>query len=183
MKSGFAFVPFSVGIITGATLASRGLPRFGPRAVMVFGLTFAAVGLGLLTMIGVDSSYVSRVLPAEVIVSLGMGLSFVAMSSTSLFGVQASDAGVASALVNATQQTGSSMGAALINTIATSATVSYLATHGHSAAAVTAGAIHGYDTAFAFSGIMLALAAVAAVTLIRAKAADTDSLELLPMAA
>ncbi|HEX3792999.1 MAG TPA: MFS transporter [Acidimicrobiales bacterium] len=183
MKSGFAFVPFSVGIITGATLASRFLPRFGPRSVMVFGLTLAALGLGLLTLIDVNSAYVSRVLPAEIIVSLGMGLSFVAMSSTSLFGVQPADAGVASALVNATQQTGSSMGAALINTIATSATVSYLASHGSSVAARTAGAVHGYDTAFAFSGIMLVLAAVAAVTLIRAKATDNDALELMPIAA
>ncbi len=96
-----------------------------------------------------------------------MGLAFVAMSSTSLFGVQPEDAGVASALVNATQQTGSSLGAALINTIATSATVSYLATHGHSVTAVAAGAVHGYTTAFEFSAVILAAAAVAAVTLIR----------------
>jgi EmrB/QacA subfamily drug resistance transporter len=167
MKSGFAFVPFSAGIIGGATLASRYLPRFGPRAVLMTGLTMAAIGLGLFTTIGVHSAYALHVLPAEVIVSLGMGLAFVAMSSTSLFGVQPEDAGVASALVNATQQTGSSLGAALINTIATSATVSYLATHGHSVTAVAAGAVHGYTTAFEFSAVVLAAAAIAAVALIR----------------
>ena len=96
-----------------------------------------------------------------------MGLSFVAMSSTALIGVSPEDAGVASALVNATQQTGGTMGAALINTIATSATVSYVATHGTSATSLTAGAIHGYTTAFTFSAIVLAVAAVAAFTLIR----------------
>jgi EmrB/QacA subfamily drug resistance transporter len=167
MKSGLAFVPFSMGIITGATLASRLLPRFGPRAIMMGGLTAAALGLGLFTMIDVHSAYVSVVLPAEVIVSLGMGLTFVVMSSTALFGVHPEDAGVASALVNTTQQTGSSMGAALINTIATSATVSYVAAHGTSRAAVAAGAIHGYTTAFTFSAIVLAVAAVTAFTLIR----------------
>jgi MFS family permease len=167
MKSGFAFVPFSAGIIAGATLASRLLPRFGPRNVMVGGLTLGALGLALFTQLGIGSSYVSLVLPAEVIVSLGMGLSFVAMSSTSLLGVQPSDAGVASALVNATQQTGGSMGAALINTIATSATASYLITHGSSAKAVAAGAIHGYTTAFTFSAIVLTLAAIVAFSLIR----------------
>ena len=104
------------------------------------------------------SAYVSIVLPAEIIVSLGMGLSFVAMSSTALIGVSPEDAGVASALVNATQQTGGTMGAALINTIATSATVSYVAAHGKSPAALTAGAIHGYTTAFTFSAIVLAVA-------------------------
>jgi EmrB/QacA subfamily drug resistance transporter len=181
LKSGFAFVPFSLGIITGAALSSRFLPRFGPRAVMLGGLSLGALGLGLFTMLGVHSAYASIVLPAEVIVSLGMGLSFVAMSSTSLVGVNPEDAGVASALVNATQQTGSSMGAALINTIATTATASYLAAHGHTVAAVTAGAIHGYTSAFTFSAIVLGLAAVAAFALIRpAKALPADEVgELL----
>ena len=81
----------------------------------------AVGGLALFSTLDVHSAYVSVVLPAEVIVSLGMGLSFVAMSSTALIGVSEQDAGVASALVNATQQTGGTMGAALINTIATSA--------------------------------------------------------------
>jgi hypothetical protein len=66
------------------------------------------------------------------------------------------------------------MGAALINTIATSATVSYLASHGTSSASLTAGAIHGYTTAFVFSAIVLALAATAAFTLIRRAHPATD---------
>jgi EmrB/QacA subfamily drug resistance transporter len=176
MKSGFAFVPFSLGIITGATWASRLLPRFGPRVVVVSGLSLGAVGLGVFTLLGVHSSYATLVLPAMVIVSLGMGLSFVAMSSTSLIGVQPEDAGVASALVNTTQQTGSSMGAALINTIATGATASYLAVHGTSARALVAGSIHGYTTAFTFSASILLLAAVTAFTLIRTTRTAADDL-------
>ena len=167
LKSGFAFVPFSVGIITGATLASRLLPRFGPRIVMTGGLLLGMAGLFLFSTLSVSSSYLTVVLPAEVIVSLGMGLSFVAMSSTALIGVSPQDAGVASALVNATQQTGGTMGAALINTIATSATVSYVAAHGKSVASLTAGSIHGYTTAFTFSAIVLAVAGVSAFALIR----------------
>ena len=174
MKSGFAFVPFSLGIIAGATAASRLLPRFGPRAVMTFGLLMAAAGLGLFTTLDVHSSYFVTVLPAEVIVSLGMGMSFVAMSSTALIGVHPEDAGVASALVNATQQTGSSMGAALINTIATAATSSYIAVHGTSAASLAAGSIHGYTTAFEFSAIVLAAAAAAAFFLVRRARNITD---------
>jgi EmrB/QacA subfamily drug resistance transporter len=184
LKSGFAFVPFSAGIITGATLSSRFLPRFGPRAVMMAGLTLGALGLAFFTTLSVHSAYVGVVLPAEIIVSLGMGLSFVAMSSTSLVGVNPEDAGVASALVNATQQTGSSMGAALINTIAATATASYIAAHGHTVAAVTAGAVHGYTSAFTFSAIVLAFAALAAFTLIRparALPADEAAELLLPV--
>jgi len=174
LKTGFAFVPFSLGIISGATAASRLLPRFGPRALLTGGLLLATAGLVLFSTLDVHSAYVSTVLPAELIVSLGMGLSFVAMSSTALLGVSPEDAGVASALVNSTQQTGSSMGAALINTIATSATVSYVASHGTSPDALTAGAIHGYTTAFAFSAIVLAAAAAAAFTLIRRARPSTD---------
>jgi EmrB/QacA subfamily drug resistance transporter len=167
LKSGFAFLPFSLGIITGATLASRFLPRIGPRLVMGGGLVMAAAGLFLFSQLEVGSTYVSIVLPAEIIVSIGMGLAFVSLSSTALIGVKPEDAGVASALVNSTQQTGGSMGAALINTIATTATASYLVVHGNSPAALEAGAIHGYTTAFTFSGIVLAAAAVAAFTLVR----------------
>ena len=167
MKTGFAFVPFSAGVIGGATLASRLLPRFGPRAVLTGGLAMAAVGLAAFSTLGVHSHYLSLVLPAEVIVSIGMGVSFVAMSSTALLGVSPEDAGVASALVNATQQTGGSMGASLINTIATTATATYVATHGRSAASLTAGAIHGYTSAFVFSAVVLVLGATAGLALIR----------------
>ena len=176
LKSGFAFVPFSLGIITGATLGSRFLPRFGPRALMATGLLMAAAGLVLFSTIDVHSTYLSVVLPAEIIVSLGMGMSFVPMSSTALLGVGDQDAGVASALVNATQQTGGSMGAALINTIATTATVSYVATHGTSPASLEAGAIHGYTNAFVFSAVMLGLAATTAFTLIRRRARPAEAL-------
>jgi EmrB/QacA subfamily drug resistance transporter len=178
LKSGFAFVPFSLGIITGASAASRLLPRFGPRAVMTIGFLMGAAGLGMFSTIDVHSTYVATVLPAELIVSLGMGMAFVTLSSTALIGVNPEDAGVASALVNATQQTGGSMGAALINTIATSATASYLVSHGHSPAALVAGTINGYTTAFVFSGSLLGLAALAAFILIqRQRRPDTASVE------
>jgi EmrB/QacA subfamily drug resistance transporter len=184
MKSGLAFVPFSLGVIFGATAASRLLPRFGPRFVILLGLVLGAVGLAWFTFLDVHTAYISLVLPAEVIVSAGMGLSFVAMSSTSLIGVTPADAGVASALVNTTQQAGSTMGAALINTIAAGATASYLAVHGHSATAQVAGSIHGYTTAFLFSAIVLAAAAVAAFALIRApKAAVNEEAELMAIPA
>jgi EmrB/QacA subfamily drug resistance transporter len=184
MKSGLAFVPFSIGVILGATAASGLMPRLGPRFVILLGLILGAIGLGWFTLLGVHSAYATLVLPAELVVSVGMGLSFVALSSTSLIGVAAGDAGVASALVNSTQQTGSTMGAALINTIATSATAAYLAVHGKSAATEVAASIHGFTTAFLFSAIVLAAAAVAAFALIRApKSALTEDPELLAVPA
>ncbi len=125
LKTGFAFLPFSAGIVVGAGLASRLLPRTGPRGLMVAGLSLAALGLLWFSRLTPGSSYVTHVLVGEILVSIGMGITFVPMNSTSLFGVEEEDAGVASALVNTTQQVGGALGTALLNTIAASATVSY----------------------------------------------------------
>ena len=113
VRTGFAFLPFSGGIILGATLASRLLPRIGPRPLMVTGLLMGMAGLLWFTQLTATSSFVEHALGAEILTSLGMGLAFVPMSSTALVGVDPSDAGVASALVNTTQQVGSSLGTAL----------------------------------------------------------------------
>jgi EmrB/QacA subfamily drug resistance transporter len=168
LKTGFAFLPFSGGIIVGAGLASRLLPRTGPRALMMTGLALAAGGLVWFTRLGVDSTYLGLVLPAEVMVSLGMGMTFVPMSSTALVGVDPKDAGVASALVNTTQQVGGSLGTALLNTLAATAATTYLASHAKSAAVVRAAAVHGYTTAFTVSAVLLVAAAVVAGVLVQA---------------
>ena len=106
-------------------------------------------------------------MPGEIIVSLGMGMTFVPMSSTALVGVDPHDAGVASVLVNATQQVGGSLGTALLNTVAASAAASYLAGHLHRAGAVAAAPVHGYTTGFTVSAALLLLAAVVAGGLVR----------------
>jgi EmrB/QacA subfamily drug resistance transporter len=172
LRTGFAFLPFSGGIIIGAAVASRLLPRFGPRPLMVGGLLLAAIGLAWFTRLGVDSTYVAHVLLPEIIVSFGMGTAFVPMSSTALIGVEPKDAGVASALVNTTQQVGSSLGTALLNTIAASAAATFLAAHAHTTVEARAAVVHGYTTAFTVSAILLLLAAAAAGGLIRASRHD-----------
>ncbi len=167
LKSGFAFLPFSLGIIISATVAAQLLPRFGPRALMVTGMLMATAGLILFTSIGVHSSYLTHVLPSIAIISLGMGLVFVPLSSTALTGVDERDAGVASALVNTTQQVGGSLGTALLNTVAATATTTYLRSHGATAATKAAGIVHGYSVAFTLSAILLGAGALTAFLLIR----------------
>ena len=178
LKTGFAFLPFSAGIIAGAGLASGLLPRLGPRPLMLVGLVLGTAGLAWFTQIGVHTAYVSYVLPAEVIVSFGMGLVFVPLSSTALIGVLPHDAGVASALVNATQQVGGSLGTALLNTVAASATASFLVAHGASATELAAGLVHGYTTAFTVSAALLAAAFFATLLLIRASGREVEPVEL-----
>jgi hypothetical protein len=120
----------------------------------------------------VDSSYWLLLFPAELVTAFGMGMVFVPVNNTALLGVTPSDAGVASALINSTQQVGGSVGTALLNTIATSATVSYLAGHGAAsratAATVSAATVHGFSVAFAVAAGILGLALLAVATFINA---------------
>jgi EmrB/QacA subfamily drug resistance transporter len=172
LRTGFAFLPFSGGIILGAGLASRFLPRVGPRALMVTGLTLATGGLLWFTQLGVDSSYVGHVLAPEILVSLGMGLTFVPMSSTALIGVDPKDAGVASALLNTTQQVGGALGTAFLNTVAAAAATTYLATRAKSASITRVAAVHGYTTAFKVGALLIALAALVTAGFIRTSRAE-----------
>src|SRR5579875_2849229 len=168
LRSGVAFLPFSGGIVVSATAASRALPRLGPRLLLAGGLLVAVGGLGWFTQIGVGTSYATHVLPAEVVLSLGLGFVFVAFSSTALVGVEPHDAGVASALVNATQQVGGSLGTALLNTVAASATASYIAAR-H---LVAQGYVHGYDVGFVVSAAVLALALAASAAMVKASRSE-----------
>ena len=181
LKAGFAFLPFSAGIITGATLSSQLLPRIGPRPLMGAGFLLAATGLAVFTQVSPDSAYLIHILPAELMVSLGMGTAFVPLSSTALIGVDPADAGVASALVNTTQQTGGSLGVSLLNTVAASATTGYLASHHGGRSVIAAAAVHGYTTAFSISALLLAGAAAVALILLRAERDDVSGeLDFIP---
>jgi len=166
LRTGFAFLPFSGGIILGATLASRFLPRTGPKALMVAGLSLATLGLFAFTRLGVHSSYLSHVLGPEILVSIGMGLAFVPMNSTALFGVDEDSAGVASALVNTTQQVGGALGTAFLNTVAASSTAAFLLTRVASNSVTRSATVHGYTTAFEVSALFVAMAAVVAGVLV-----------------
>ena len=116
-----------------------------------------------------STSWVAHVLPSELLISLGMGLVFVPLSSVSLIGIADHDAGVGSALLNTTQQIGGALGTALLNTLFASAVASYLVTHhGQQGPA----SIHGYHVAFAVGAGLLALGLVAVVALVRAGRED-----------
>ena len=177
LKSGFAFLPFSGGVIVAAGLASRLLPKLGPRVMMVGGFIGGAVGLIWLTTVGVSTSFVGHVLPAELLMSVGLGLAFVPMSSTALIGVAPRDAGVASATLNATQQVGGSLGTALLNTIAATATASYVTAHGFSRSVQAQAQVHGFTTGFWVSASLMGVAALVSFGLIRASRESLGQLE------
>jgi hypothetical protein len=118
-----------------------------------------------LTQLEIDSPYPTFILPAFVIMAAGMALVFVPLGNTSLTGVDDHDAGVASAMLNTTQQVGGSLGVALLNTVFTTATASYIRDHGSAEAAQ--GAVHGYNVAFTVSAILLVASALITFVLIR----------------
>jgi hypothetical protein len=167
LKSGVAYLPFSGGIIVAAGIAANMMPRVGARPLMTVGGLLATGGMVWLTRLDLDSTYAVDILPAFVAMALGMGLLFVCLSETALTGVRDHDAGVASAMVNTTQQVGGSLGTALLNTIFTTAVAGYATDHGTSPAQQAAGAIHGYNVAFTASAVLLALATVVVVLFIR----------------
>ncbi|HLL65901.1 MAG TPA: MFS transporter [Micromonosporaceae bacterium] len=184
LKSGVAFLPFTVGIIAGAMLSAQIMPRVGPRIPMVSGLVLATVGMLLLTRLGVDTGFWSHVFPAELIMAFGMGVVFGPLTSTALVGVAEHDAGVASALVNTAQQVGGSVGLALLNTISISAFTTYLADNRidpqSNPLGAMAGTVHGYSVAFFVSAGLMALAAVLAAVFIQARAEDLHTNEAVP---
>jgi EmrB/QacA subfamily drug resistance transporter len=172
LESGFAFLPFTASVIAGSTVSTRFLPRVGPRILMFVGFALATAGLVLFTRLGVYSSYATHVVPAELVMAFGIGLFFVPLSSTALAGVADHDTGVASALVNTTQQIGGALGTALLLTFATSATTNYFTSHSPAAdthALAAEAAAHGYTVAFAWSAGILAVAAVAVGLLVKGK--------------
>jgi predicted MFS family arabinose efflux permease len=178
LRAGFAFLPFSGGIILGAGLASRYLPRLGARSLMVTGLAISTLGLIGFTRLGADSSYLTHILGPELLVSFGLGLSFVPMNSTALWGVEDDSAGVASALVNTTQQVGGALGTAYLNTVAASSTAAFLATRVASTTVLRSASVHGYTTAFEVSALLVAAAAVVAVVFVGSKRSHTVHLDL-----
>lgn len=138
VKSGVAFLPFSAGVIIGAGVGSQLVLKVGAKIVVPFGLGLGVIGLLLLSRLSLTTNYGTVILPAILLISIGMGFIFMSTTNVALHGVDAADSGVASAMVNTTQQIGGSLGTALLSTFAVSSAVTYLAGHSTGDAAVGA---------------------------------------------
>jgi len=184
LRAGFAFLPFTVGIIIGAGVASQLLPKIGPRPLMVVGMSLATVGILMFSRITPTSGYISHLLVPMVIMSFGCALYFIPNASTGLHNAGEHDTGVASALINTTQQIGGSLGAALLNTIAIASTNSYRKEHASLGALLEPNAqVHGFTTTFIWgAGFLFVCAIVSALMINVGKDSLTeDNLENAPM--
>ncbi|MDN5895154.1 MAG: MFS transporter [Nocardioides sp.] len=174
IKTGLGFLPLALGIGIGAALAGRLLPQIGPRLLTVTGLITAAVGLLLLTRLGTTTGYASHLLPGQLVVAIGTGLVFVTVTSTAMIDIDTADSGIASAMVNTTQQIGGSLGIALLNTIATTSTTHYLTTH---RGELPEALVHGFHTAFLATAALLVFGAICAWLMIHANPNDLPAPE------
>jgi EmrB/QacA subfamily drug resistance transporter len=170
ITTGFAFLPMVVGIVIASTSANiRLLPRTGPRPLVVTGMVLGAIGMLYLTGLGPHSTYVGHVMPALIVMGLGFGLIFAPAISTATFGVNGRDAGVASAMVNTSQQVGGSIGTALLSTLAITATRDMLVGVHRTPELVAKASVHGYTTAFYVSASIFAIGAVVCGLLLEPK--------------
>jgi MFS family permease len=139
IQTGAAYLPLTFGVGISAGISSQLLSRIGTRPVIVVGALVAASGLYYLSRVPVDGSYLSDLFPGLMVVSFGLGAVFVAITTAANAGVSADKAGLAAALLNASQQVGGALGLAIFSGIATSRTNHLLATHTPVPHALTSG--------------------------------------------
>jgi EmrB/QacA subfamily drug resistance transporter len=171
MKTGVAYLAVAGTAIVWSAVAAQLVTRIGVKPVLVVGMTTLTAGLVYFTQVSVGGSYVGDLLPGFLLIGIGIGFAFVPISIAALAGVQASEAGLASGLINTSQQIGGALGIAALSTIATSQTDDKLA----GGAALPTALVDGFSAAFAVGVVIAGLGIVAALTLIR-----RDELEQAP---
>jgi EmrB/QacA subfamily drug resistance transporter len=177
LKTGIAYLPLSLTLIAASALASRFVDRFTPKPVLTVGLLISTVGFVLLTRIDGHGDYASHVLPAMIVLGVGLGLSFVPITIAATNGVASGDSGLASGLLNTTQQVGGSLGLAILSSVSTSRTTSAL----DGGSALPAALTHGFKGAFIVAAVLCAIGVVLALTLLpgRRREAKDEQVEAI----
>jgi MFS family permease len=162
LGAGLAFLPMTTSsVLAGTLLAPRLLPRVGPRVLIVTGFVLAASGMAVLTQLQAGSAYATAVLPAEILLGLGIASVMVPASQLATSRVDQRTAGIASATLNSAQQVGASLGTTVLNTLAATATAAYLASGG--VASPADGLVHGYAAAALWGAVVLLVGAAVAL--------------------
>jgi EmrB/QacA subfamily drug resistance transporter len=169
LEAGLAFLPFTAGIIIGAGASQNLVPRLGAREVPLIGMVMAVAGLLLFLRLSPDGTYLVDLLPGIMLVSVGMGLTFVPITLIATSGIPADDAGLASGLFNTSQQIGGALGLAILATLAASATSDTLSGlgHGPSPADQAQALVDGFHVAFLGSGLFVVAGFALLVALLR----------------
>jgi EmrB/QacA subfamily drug resistance transporter len=169
VQTGLAFLPLTAGIIAFSGVAQQIVGKVGVREVAMVGMGVAAIGLLLLSRAPVDGTYVADVLPGLLVMSAGLGLTFVPMTLIATTGVTDEDAGLASGIFNSSQQIGGALGLAILSTVAATQTSNALENAGAQpdAAQQASALVDGFQSAFAIGAGLMLLGVVIAALLIR----------------
>jgi len=165
LQTGVAYIALTLSVIAFSGVAQAVTTRLGVRRVLPVGMVLSAVALVLYAQLPVHGHYFWDLLPAFLISGLGLALAFVPMSIGALTGVDGDEAGVASGLINTSQQIGGAIGVAVATTIATTFTSHYVHSHAGATALGGAALTHGFQVAFYVLAVIAALGAVAAAVL------------------
>jgi EmrB/QacA subfamily drug resistance transporter len=164
IEVGLAFLPVALGIAAlSLRFAAQLMMRFGAKPTLIGGLALVAAGLLVFRRAPVDAGYAADLLPAMVLLGVGAGLVFPALMTLAMSGATPEDSGLASGLVNTTQQVGGALGLAVLATLSTTRTDSLLAHGGSSASALT----DGYHLAFTIAAALVVAAIAIGVALLR----------------
>jgi EmrB/QacA subfamily drug resistance transporter len=163
MKTGVAYLAVAGTAIFTSAIAAQLVTRIGVKPVLIIGMTSLTAGLAYFTQVSVGGSYLGDLLPGFLLIALGLGFSFVPISIAALAGIQPAEAGLASGLINTTQQIGGALGIAALSTIATTRTDNAIADGSSQASAL----VTGFHGAFIAGVIVAAIGIVVAATLIR----------------
>jgi EmrB/QacA subfamily drug resistance transporter len=163
LEAGLAFLPFTAGVMVSAGLASQFAPRVGVRPVAALGMTVPAIGMLLLVRLPVDGSYLTDVLPALLVTSLGMGAVFMPLTLVATTGLEDDDQGLASGLFNTSQQIGGALGLAVLSTVAAGKTTAA------GGATDPSALVTGFHWAFAGGAAFVVAGLVAMLALLRSR--------------
>ncbi|MDQ3778180.1 MAG: MFS transporter [Actinomycetota bacterium] len=176
LRTGVGYLAVAGTAIIWSALAAQLVTRVGVKPVLVSGMSLLTLGLLYFTQVDVGGSYVGDLLPGFLLISIGMGFSFVPISIAALAGVQASEAGLASGLINTSQQIGGALGIAALSAVATSATEDAAASGTPLPFALT----DGFEAAFIGGAIVAAVGVVASLVLIRRRDLVQEPVEAVP---
>jgi MFS family permease len=176
LRTGVGYLAVAGTAIVWSAVAAQLVTRVGVKPVLVAGMTLLTAGLVYFTQVDVGGAYLTDLLPGFLLISVGMGFSFVPISIAALAGVKDSEAGLASGLINTSQQIGGALGIAALSAVATSATDSAVA----SGTALPVALTDGFEAAFIGGAIVAAIGVVASLVLIRGRDLEQEPVEAAP---
>ena len=167
IKTGLAFLPMTACIVTTATtVQTKVLAKTGPKPIVITGMTLGICGMLYFTGLEPAGSYATHVLPGLMITGVAMGCIFAPAFGTATLGVKPQEAGVASAMVNTSQQVGGAIGTALLSTLFASAVTSYASDNRGVPGAQAAATVHGYTTSFYWAAAIFGVGLLIAVVVL-----------------